>query len=225
MGLTPVVFLRAAASQPRPRLASSASPSRGTAIVRLLAAALLACLGATACSRHAAQSWATTDITSHMPDLKFDLANANNPHLTARDLRGHTVLLYFGYVHCPDVCPMTMTRLMTVVKSLGSAAGKVRILFVSVDPRRDTPALVTEYATAFGPNAIGATGTADQIEALAKRYRVAYQADAPDKDGNYEVMHGKGVYVFDSQGHARLLMTDTDKPEAMEHDLRQLVSS
>ncbi len=181
---------------------------------------LLAVLG---CRRRPAETWDLMDIRGHLPDLRFDLATAGNPHLTAQDLRGKAVLVYFGYTHCPDVCPMTMARLAGVLHSLGPAAAQVRILFISVDPKRDTAALVETYAKAFSPEAVGATGTPGDIEALAKRYRVAYQAEAPDAQGNYIVMHSKAVFLFDQQGRARFLVSDTDPPKAIAHDLRQLV--
>jgi protein SCO1/2 len=118
-----------------------------------------------------------------------------------------------------------MARLAAAVQSLGSADNDVRIVFVSVDPQRDTPEVADKYAKTFSPHAIGLSGTPQSIEALAKRYRVAYQADPPDKDGNYEVMHSKAVYVFDQQGHARLMVGDTAPSEAIAHDLRQLLGA
>ncbi|HVU33864.1 MAG TPA: SCO family protein [Opitutaceae bacterium] len=189
----------------------------------LSALVLAALLSATGCARR--QTWQLTDINGNLPDLKFTLATAGNARLTAADFRGQIVLLYFGYVHCPDVCPMTMARLGGIVGKLGPEAAKVRILFVSVDPKRDTPALTETYARAFSPAATGATGSPAEIERLARRYRVAYQAEPVDGSGNYEVMHSKAVYVFDGSGHVRLLIDDTDKPDAVVHDLRQLAQS
>jgi len=167
--------------------------------------------------------WQLTDLTGHLPDLQFTLQSADNAALTAADFRGDVTLVFFGYAHCPDICPTTMARLGQVVTRLGPDASHVRILFVSVDPQRDAPAMLRDYARAFSPQATGATGTPAQIEALAKRYRVAYQAGPPDAHGDYEVMHGKAVYVFDGAGRARLMITDTDSPDAIVHDLKELV--
>ena len=195
-----------------------------TAVRRLSAAiALMALL--VGCSRAPAEHWELTDITGHLPDLAFSLQTKGDHPLTATDFRGEVVLLYFGYLHCPDVCPLTMARLAGVVRQLGAPAGKVKVLFVSVDPRRDTPDATDTYARAFSPEAVGATGSSAQIEELAKKYRVAYQAEKPDASGGYDVMHSKAVYVFDGRGRARLLITDTDKPEAVVHDLRVLLRS
>lgn len=190
----------------------------GVAALALLCTFVLA-----ACGRR--QSWETTDVRDHLPDLRFTLATAGNPHLTANDFRGKVVLLYFGYTHCPDVCPLTLARLAGIVRGLGPDSARVRILFVSVDPKRDTPALADRYAKAFSPEAVGATGTPGQIETLARRYRVAYQAGPPNQDGSYEVMHGKGVYVFDGRGRVRLLLDEKDSPAAVTHDLRQILAS
>lgn len=190
------------------------------------AALLLLVLGLLgACSRRAALTWDLSDIRGYLPDLRFSLKTGGDRTITAADLRGKVVLLYFGYTHCPDVCPTTMAKMAGVLRELGASADGVRLLFVSVDPQRDTPALVEAYAKAFGPQCVGAVGTAGQTEDLARRYRVAYEALKPDADGNYDVMHGKGLYVFDGKGRARLLISDTDTPQAIVHDLRQLVLS
>lgn len=180
---------------------------------------------AAGCARRPPLHWDLTDIRGYLPDLKFTLASSPNPHLTAGDFRGKAVLLYFGYMHCPDVCPMTLSKLGGVVRSLGPEADKVRILFVSVDPRRDTPELLRTYAAAFSPQAVGATTTPSGIVALAKRYRVAYVAEQPDQYGNYVVMHSKAVYLFDQKGRVRFFISDTDTPQAIEHDLRQLLAT
>ena len=194
-------------------------------LFRLIAfvTAVAACVAIVAgCAGHR-PDWQLTDLTGHLPDLAFTLQSADDAHLTADDFRGDVTLVFFGYAHCPDICPMTMARLGQVVKRLGADAKRVRILFISVDPRRDSPAMLRDYAHAFSPQAVGATGTPAQIEALAKRYRVAYQADPPDANGDYQVMHGKAVYVFDGAGHARLMISDTDSPDAIVHDLKELV--
>lgn len=193
-------------------------------VLRGLALSILLAL-AGGCARRAPEHWDLTDIRGYLPDLKFNLDSSPNPRLTATDFRGKVVLLYFGYLHCPDVCPMTMSKLSGVVRELGPGAEGVRILFVSVDPERDTPEMLRSYAKAFSPEAVGATSTPDGIEALARRYRVAYVAQTPDRYGNYVVMHSKAVYIFDRKGRARFLISDTDTSAAIEHDLRQLLAA
>ncbi|MFI5356334.1 MAG: SCO family protein [Opitutales bacterium] len=207
----------------RSTVSSPVRTRRLAAGTRWPALALFALLLA-GCAPKSAPSWKLTDITGYLPDLQLDLTNAERQPVTALDLRGKVVLLYFGYAHCPDVCPMTLGRLATAVQALGESADDVRIVFLSVDPIRDTPAIVAQYARAFSPQGLGLTGPPATIEALAKRFRVAYQAEKPDRGGNYLVMHSKAVFVFDRQGRARLMGTDTDPATAFTHDLKQLLA-
>jgi protein SCO1/2 len=200
----------------RARFASGGGNLRRAAIV---AGAVL--LGA--CSQ-SGEPWQLTNVSGHLPDLDFALTADNGQPVTGESFHGHATLVYFGYTHCPDVCPETMARLMQVIAKLGPDASKVRILFISVDPARDTPQALHAYVGAFdAQHARGLTGTDAQIESLAKRYRVAYQMEKRDPDGSYEVTHSSAVYVFDAQGRARLLATDHDTPDAIAHDLRRVI--
>ncbi|CAB3753535.1 hypothetical protein LMG29542_02050 [Paraburkholderia humisilvae] len=165
-----------------------------------------------------------TNVTGHLPDLEFSLTGDDGKPITAGTFKGDTTLVYFGYTHCPDVCPETMARLMQVLGKLGPDAQQVRILFVSVDPARDTPQALHDYVGAFdAQHARGLTGSDGQIEALAQRYRVAYQMEKRDPNGNYDVTHSSAVYIFDAQGHARLLATDQDTPDQIAQDLRRII--
>lgn len=119
-----------------------------------------------------------------------------------------------------------MAQLTAVLQNLGDKARDVRIVFVSVDPHRDTPDILQAYVNAFNNQAIGVTGNEKQVADTARRYRVAYQIEKPrpgDDADQYEVTHSRGVYIFDNQGRARLLASDTDSIEAMTKDLRQLI--
>jgi len=176
-----------------------------------------------ACS-HPAAPWQLTDVTGHLPDLAFNLTDDGGRPVTGDSFHGQTALVYFGYTHCPDVCPETMARLMQVMAKLGPDAHQVRILFITVDPARDTPQVLHTYIAAFdAEHALGLTGSDGQIESLAKRYRVAYQMEKHAPDGSYDVTHSSAIYVFDAQGHARLLATDDDTPDVIAHDLRRVI--
>lgn len=189
---------------------------------RLLLSALCALfLLAAGCSRPKPEN---TSVQGEFPDLHFNLASGSQAHLTARDFRGKVVLLYFGYTHCPDVCPTTLAKLAGVVRTLGPAGAKVAILFVSVDPRRDTPQRVEQYARTFSPVATGATGSPAEIKRLAKEYGVGYSADKPDATGNYQVTHSDFVYVFDGNGHAQLLLSGSSTPQSIVHDLKEVIT-
>ncbi|EEA02352.1 electron transport protein SCO1/SenC [Burkholderia sp. H160] len=184
---------------------------------------LIALAALTGCTQRA-EPWQLTNVTGHLPDLDFTLTDDAGRPVSAAAFKGRASLVYFGYTHCPDVCPETMGRLMQVLGKLGPDAQKVRILFITVDPARDTPQALHDYVGAFdAQHAEGLTGTDSQIESLAKRYRVAYQMEKRDPNGSYEVTHSSAVYVFDSQGHARLLATDHDTPDAIAQDLRRVI--
>ncbi len=169
--------------------------------------------------------WQLQDVSGHLPDLQFDLTADNGKPMTAADVRGKYVLMYFGYTHCPDVCPLTLVHLHGLMQKLGKDADKVRILFVSVDPARDTPQVLHQYVSAFDPHVIGLTGTPDQIAAMAKRYRSAFNIDARQANGDYTVSHGSIIYVFDAQGRARLVGNSSDTPDAITHDLKWLMQN
>ncbi|KAF1024677.1 MAG: SCO1 protein [Burkholderia plantarii] len=165
-------------------------------------------------------------MTGHLPDLTFSLTRDDGRPTDAAAFRGRVTLVYFGYTHCPDVCPETMARLMRVLTQLGEGARDVRILFISVDSARDTPAAMHAYVDAFdAQHVVGLTGSASQIESLAQRYRVAYQIEAPDPSGDYAVTHSSAIYVFDANGRARLLATDRDTPGQVATALRPLLPS
>lgn len=131
---------------------------------------------------------------------------SDGKEVSATDCRGKVVLLYFGYTFCPDVCPTTLLNLTMILKKLGPLADNVRVLFVTVDPDRDTLDILKQYASSFAPQTVGLRGTADQLAALAKRYRVAYSVERATK----EVTHSSAVYVFDRNGSIRLLMSELD---------------
>ncbi|SAL30847.1 electron transport protein SCO1/SenC [Caballeronia peredens] len=191
---------------------------------RLLALVALFSLSALAACSKPAQPWHLTDVSGHLPDLDFSLVDDGGAPVTGQSFAGRTTLVYFGYTHCPDVCPETMARLMQVLQRVGPDADRTRIVFVSVDPARDTPELLRSYVRAFDDrHAVGLTGTGRAIEKVAQRYRVAYQMEKRDPDGSYEVTHSSAVYIFDADGHARLLATDQDSVDAIASDLTRVI--
>ncbi len=177
--------------------------------------------------RHAAGTGSTIHpIRGFLPDLKFELVAAGNKTITEDDFEDRVVMMFFGYASCPDICPTTMAQLSAVMENLGEEARHVRVLFVSVDPHRDTPEILQAYVDAFGNrHAIGLTGTERQISRLARRYRVAYQIEAPtgDDPDSYEVAHSRGIYIFDANGKARMLASDGESVEALTAAVRELL--
>lgn len=163
------------------------------------------------------------DITGVMEDLSFTLTSENGNTVSEEIVEDKAVVLFFGYTHCPDFCPMTLTLLAQAMNTLSEQEREqLRVLFVSVDPERDTPALLKEYTAYFGPEVIGLTGDKDQLDDITKRYRTAYGYGDKDEDGNYEVSHGLAMYGFDKSGKVRLLMRNDQPVEQVADDLRAL---
>lgn len=192
-----------------------------------IALAVLAGVSLGGCRRAAA--WHATDVSGAVPALQLSMTRTRDGKaVTAADYRGQVTLLYFGYTYCPDVCPLTLSNVARVLKRLGPSADRVRVLFVTVDPNRDSPAVLNQYAAAFGRDVDALRGDPDQLASLARRYRVAYSVDPHGAGGAYEVTHSSGIYVFGRDGKARLLISSlsTGKPDidGTASDLRALLS-
>jgi protein SCO1/2 len=179
-------------------------------------AALLFALVLAACSKPA--NWHMTDVSGAVPRLDFHLSENGQP-VTGERFRGKVVALYFGYTHCPDVCPTTIANLAQMAQKVNSP--DIRILFVTVDPDRDTDAVMADDAKAFSPQVVGLRGTANQLADFARKYRVAYSVK---KGPPYEVMHSNAVFFFDRGGKGRLVTTDTSDPAAMAEDVKRLLN-
>jgi protein SCO1/2 len=182
--------------------------------MRVFALALMVLLAG--CGR---SSFHMTDISGAMPKLDFHLTRASDgTAVTGQDYQGKVVALYFGYTNCPDVCPATLANLADMIGRVKNP--DVLVLFVSVDPARDTAERLRKYAAAFSPQIEGLRGSDNQLASLARTYRVAYSVDpAPP----YTVMHSNAVFFFDRTGKARLVTTDTSNPAAMAEDMTRLL--
>ncbi len=165
-----------------------------------------------------------TDITGAMPSLEFAMIRANDgKNVTAKDYRGRAVILYFGYTNCPDECPTTLSDLTSMLHRLGPLARDVRVLFVTVDPNRDTLPVLKSYVTAFAPQIDGLWGSSDAIARLARRYRVIYEVTPSSPGHAYEVMHSDSVFFFDPQGRVRYVATSVADASAIAADVRNLL--
>jgi len=163
-----------------------------------------------------------TDIAGAMPDLSFAMTRANDGAVvSAQDYRGKIVILYFGYTHCPDECPATLANFALMLRALGPDANAVRVLFVTVDPGRDTVPALKQYVNAFAPQIDGLRGSPDAIAQLARRYRVLYSVK-PVPAGE-EVMHSDAVFLFDAKGRARDVTTSTDDISALAATVKTLL--
>jgi protein SCO1/2 len=129
----------------------------------------------------------------------FTLTDQNGKTVTDANFKGEPFLVFFGFTHCPDVCPTTLYEMSEVLKRLGPDAQKTAALFVTVDPERDTPEKMKQYVSSFHPRIFGLTGTQAQIDAIKKEYRV-YSKKVPTKDGDYTMDHTAVVYLMDKNG-------------------------
>ncbi|MCA0976322.1 SCO family protein [Halomonas denitrificans] len=168
-------------------------------------------------------NWRGTDISETMPPLDFELVSESGTRINEGDVAGDTVLVYFGFTHCPDVCPTALARLSAALRELDETVREdVTVLFVSVDPERDTPEVLKAYTEAFGPRFVGVTGDKAALDEVTNRYRVSYRLGEPEADGSYDVDHSSAIFAFDAGGDARLLMRDSDSVEAIAADIRRL---
>ncbi len=171
------------------------------------AACLALAVGFPQAPARAGQGWKNIEVTGTSPSLQVAMTRANDGKaVTQADYQGQVVLLYFGYTFCPDVCPVTLTNLSHVLDQLGPLAQRVRVLFVTVDPDRDTLPVLKQYVAAFAPQIDGLRGSADALASLARRYRIAYSVTPATQGQPYEVTHSSAIYAFDGTGAARLLI-------------------
>ena len=151
-------------------------------------------------------SFRNTDITGADYGKDFTLTDHTGKTRTLGDFRGKVVVMFFGYTRCPDVCPTTLAELKAVKDQLGEEAGKLQVLFVTVDPERDTPKLLAEYVPAFDPSFLGLYGDSAATAKVAKDFKVFYQKVPGKTPDGYTVDHTAGSYVFDPQGRLRLFV-------------------
>ncbi|HXC27087.1 MAG TPA: SCO family protein [Stellaceae bacterium] len=153
---------------------------------------------------------------------KFSLVDQNGKPFTDADLLGKWNLVFFGYTHCPDVCPTALNDLSLALDQLGAKEKDFGIVFITVDPERDTPAVLKSYVESFGGPIEALTGTPDQVAQAAKDYKV-YYAKHPLPDGGYDMDHSALIYIMDPQGHFTATFTPDDTSDKMVERLKKLV--
>jgi len=165
-----------------------------------------------------------TDVTGLGYARDFALPDFNGKMRTLADFRGKAVVVFFGYTQCPDVCPTTMAQLAAAMKQLGPLADRVQVLFISLDPDRDTRAILSKYVPAFDPRFLGLVGDNEQTKRVAKEFKVYYNKVPGKEPGSYTVDHSAGAYVFDPQGKIRLFINYGQGTASIVHDLKVLLS-
>jgi len=186
------------------------------AVFAVLVAALAAC-------GQDGRKFEASDITGSSFGRDFALTDPDGKPRTLADFRGKAVVLFFGYTQCPDVCPTTLAALAEAMKRLGPDADRVQVLFVTVDPERDDPALLKQYVPAFDSRFLALRGDADATARTAKEFKVIYQKVPGATPGRYTMDHSAGTYIFDPQGRLRIYVSNGQGPDVFAHDLRELL--
>jgi protein SCO1/2 len=163
------------------------------------------------------------DITGASYARDFALESAAGGRRTLADFRGKVVVVFFGFTQCPDVCPTTLSDLAEVKKRLGPDGARLQAVFITVDPERDTPALLSQYVPGFDPSFIGLYGTPEQTAATAREFKVFYQKVPGKTPTSYTIDHTAGSYVFDKEGRVRLFIRHGAPIDDIVADLRQLL--
>lgn len=194
--------------------------------MRRAALALLAALCLLGgCDRPSAPAFQSTDITGAELGRAFSLVDHHGKPRTLEDFRGKVLVVFFGFTHCPDVCPTTLAELAQARKKLGAQGGDVQVAMITVDPERDTPEVLRQYVTALDPEFVGLTGTPEQIAQTAREFKVFYQKSESGTPGSYSVDHSSGSFVFDRQGRVRLLVPYGKGADVFVHDIGQLLAA
>ena len=185
-------------------------------------AALLVAVFAAGCSP-SKPSFQNTDVTGAEFGREFTLKDFNGKPRTLAEFKGKVVAVFFGFTQCPDVCPTTLATMKAVKDKLGADGDRVQVVFVSVDPERDTPELLSKYVTAFDPAFIGLTDTPDAVAQTAKAFKVFYQKVPGKTPDTYTVDHTASTYLYDPQGRLRLFVRHGQSADAIAQDIRALL--
>lgn len=195
--------------------------------LRALAAALCAALALTACEAPLppATNFKGTDLRGETFAADFRLTDHYGVTRELADFRGKVVMIFFGYTHCPDVCPTTLSDAAQAMSQLTPAeAERVQVLFVSVDPARDSLDMLREYVPYFHPDFIGLTGSPEAVAEAAAAFRIAYRHHAEADSASYLIDHTAGSYLLDRRGRVRVFLPFAQMPDDIAHDLRLLLA-
>lgn len=195
--------------------------SRRTWLIALAGLAGVACLPG--CERR--PTFLNTDITGADYGRVLALTDHTGKRRTLDDFRGKVIVLFFGYTQCPDVCPTTMVEMREVMAMLGPDADRIQVLFVSIDPARDTTELLSQYVPAFDPRFLGLRGTDAETAEAAREFKIFYKKVEGSEPEHYTMDHSAGMYVLDTAGRMRLFVRYGQKPEPIVADLKTLLAS
>jgi protein SCO1/2 len=189
-----------------------------------LTAGVAATFGLAGCDRFRAPAFKGIDITGAEYAKELALADPDGRRRSLAEFKGRVVVVFFGFTHCPDVCPTTMAELALVKRQLGTDGQRLQGVFVTVDPQRDTPELLKAYVTNFDPDFVALRGTPEETLAVAKHFKVFF-AKVPGKtEDSYTIDHTAGAYLFDPEGRVRLFTRHGTGADALLHDVRILLA-
>lgn len=191
-------------------------------VLRIFAVGLVLLLAA--CQQEKPEPFKAIDITGikgYGTDILLD--DHNGKPRSLKDFNGKVVAVFFGFTHCPDVCPTTMADLRSAMSKLGRDAERLQVLFISVDPKRDTPQLLSQYVPAFHPSFIGLTGKPEAVAKVASDFKIFVREQPGKTPESYTVDHTAGLLVFDGKGRLRLFMNYGMPPEDMARDFQRLM--
>ncbi len=183
-----------------------------------LALALVACHG-----EDSSNEFRSTDVTGAEWGRAFHLTDHTGAARSLEDFRGKAVMMFFGYTHCPDMCPLTLAKMAQAMNRLGADSKRVQGLFVTLDPARDTPAVLARFVPSFYPTFLGLYSDPQTIAKTAKDFKVFYALQPPDKYGSYTVDHSSAIFVFDTRGRLRLYASADAEVDSLVHDLKVLL--
>lgn len=193
-----------------------------------LAWMLFSVLTLSACDNKGAPSsktvFANTDVTGLDYGKDFSLTDHNGKLRTIADFRGKLVFVFFGYTHCPDICPTTLSDMAGIMKSLGPDADKLQVLFITLDPERDTPEVMAGYVPVFHPGFLGLYGDRAATEKVARDFKIFQQRVSGPDGKSYTIDHTAASYVFDTRGHLRLFVRYGQNGAPLLNDLKLLLS-
>jgi protein SCO1/2 len=182
-------------------------------------------LGLSACSKEAAApSFKSIDLTGADYARDFSLKDTEGKVRTMADFKGKVVVLFFGFVQCPDVCPTTMTEMAQVKQQLGSDGDKLQVVFVTVDPARDTPEVLKAYMGAFDPSFIALIPTPEELAATAKDFKVYFKKVEGKTPTSYSMDHSAASFIYDTEGRLRLYARYGTGVEPMVSDVKALLA-
>jgi protein SCO1 len=175
------------------------------------------------CDSKVEPDFLSTDITDASFGRDFKLFDHNGNLRSLADFRGKVIVLFFGYTNCPDICPSIMAKLAGAVKNLGKDSNHVQVLFISVDPEHDTPALLKQYVSTFDPNFLGLLGDLETTKNIAKEFKIAFQKQTEINQDSYVMEHSAGTYILDQKGKLRLYVNTNTNVDIISHDILELL--